>query len=152
VAEQEFIVMLTFGWQRSFSARSLGQRVQLAKIFSDGSEEAMTVQTVPGQYLTEPKDRGSKMWFLAKVPFVDQEKIRLEVFSGYRTKGEDLQLTFRKLYVVAAGAPIREFSIPNVGVRGVPLLKGRLLEVASVSAKEIKENALDNFVKDEEGM
>jgi len=152
MSEQEFIVMLTLGWCRSFSAKHLGQRVQAYKIFSDGSEELMTGTSVVGQSLTSPKDRGSKFWFLAKVPFCNQDKIRLEVFSGYKTKGEDERLTFRKLYIVVADAPIREFSIPNVGYRGVPLLKGRLLEVASLSNEEVKNHAINQILTDEEGM
>jgi len=148
----EYHILIQVGWQRSKNARSPGTLVKAYLVFESGEEQEVTWGMVEGQWITNLLDRGSKQWFLAKVPLHDQDRVRLEVFTGYKGKGGDPKLTFKRLYVLDENSPVREFSVPLVGVRGFPLIKGRLLELSEVSQQDIKEESLQNLVVDEDGM
>jgi hypothetical protein len=53
------------------------------------------------------------------------------------------------LYYASDDADVVEVTIPGVGSRGHPLLKGRLVEMASVSEADKRQADISEFLEDD---
>jgi hypothetical protein len=120
-------------------------------VFNEGGEEEISRRTLEGKWLTDLSQRHHSSWFLGKITMAAEETLKIEVFTGYQKKGEDTQQTFTQLYRLIPDAPVREIKIPNVGYTRIPLLKGRLLEISTVSKRDLIEDEIAELL-DEEGM
>ena len=102
-----------------------------------------------GQYLTDMASRYSNCWYLGETECVDGDVIVIEAKTGIRQKGQDERRTFRMTYRVSDKAPIQTIEVPNVGVCGFPLLKGRVEEVASVSKADERRQSAESMLDGE---
>lgn len=140
------------GYQKSTHKRP-GHLVKAFICFSDGGEEEIRFGSTGGKYVTEilDKNRG-RCWFLARKQLSEKDSIRLEVFTGYKNLGQDGGLTGKRIYVLDPSVEIREYRFDAVGPREYPLIKGRLLELASITVKQEMESDIQQFLADEDGM
>jgi hypothetical protein len=150
---ESLLVLVQIGYQKSIGKRP-GQLVKAFICFRDGGEESIEWSSDPeqGSYLTERAKSREMCWYMAKRSLSDGDAIRFEIFTGRQGLGEDTQLTMKKLYRFDENTPVREFSESYVGFRRFPLVKGRFVEIESVSKRDEMDRELDEMVADEEKM
>jgi hypothetical protein len=149
----EYVVLVQIGFQRG-AGKKPGQLVKAFHQFKTGGETEITRGTTEeeGKWLTDLSDRLVRQWYMAKVRMSEGDSIRYEIFTGYAGRGEDQNLTQKRMYIVDSSAPIRTFELPQVGFNRYPILKGRLLEVESVTKREETDREIEGFIDDESGM
>ena len=103
-----------------------------------------------GTFLSSQKDRHYRgmIWYLCEVETKKEDTLLLKVSTFLKGIGIDEENTFESLYYVDDEAPIREFSIPKVGMRGYPLIKGRFLEIESVSEDDKRKADIEEFLNE----
>lgn len=104
-----------------------------------------------GFYLTTHKDRILKnmVWYMYEADLGVEDVLTLKVETFLKGIGKDHELTFDILYYPDDTAPIKSVEMSNVGMRGYPLVKGRLLEISSVSADDERKREIDDFLNKE---
>jgi hypothetical protein len=136
-------VVLQIGYQKAVGYRKEGQRVQ-AWI----NDEECSWQDDCGKYLTSRKESaGGKLWYLWATDVEQQDVIRISVKTAIAKVGPDEARTFESLYYVSEEVPVREINVKGVGRRGYPLLKGRLVEMGTVSEQDKREAEIEEFLK-----
>lgn len=108
-------------------------------------------QARTGKYITSKVDaEKGVLWYLWKGEVGSEDTVRLSVKTFLAKVGVDEKRTFDALYAVREGAPVREVSVPGVGHRDYPLVKGRIVEIASVSEQDKRIAELNDFVEEED--
>ena len=109
------------------------------------------VQAAAGRYITSKveAEKGA-LWYLWKGEVGNADIIRLSVKTFLAKVGVDERRTFDALYSMREDAPVREIFVPGVGHKDYPLLKGRIVEVASVSEQDKRIAELNEFVEEED--
>jgi hypothetical protein len=121
---------------------------QLVQVWVNDVECSWSTLKEGGRYITS-KAEASKgtLWYLWQGLVGPEDTVRLSVKTSLAKIGTDEKRTFEALYAVREAAAVREIVIPGVGHRGYPLLKGRLVEIASVSEQDKRIAELDDFME-----
>jgi hypothetical protein len=138
-------IILQVGYSKSSRYRKEGQKVQawVNDFECSWSDKA-------GQFLTSRVDASKGMlWYLWKDEVQQGDIIRIQVGTMIVGVGPDEKRTFEKVYYVDENTSSKDISISGVGARGYPLIKGKVVEMASVSAADKRESEVDEFLRDD---
>lgn len=137
-------VILQIGYSKALGRRKEGQL--LNAWINDFQCE---IDPDCGKYITTPVDgkRGFS-WFLYDSQVEKTDTIRIECKTAFPGMGKDEDRTFELLYYLDENAPVREISIKGVGHSKYPLIKGRVIEIGSVSEKDKRLSDLDQFISE----
>ncbi len=138
-------VVFQIGYSKAYGRRREGQ---IISAFINDMECQMSEDT--GKYLTSIVDRKTRgfCWFLYEAFLEPCDIIKLSVKTSVAGAGVDEGRTFESIYYAEETAEVRDVVIPNVGMRGYPLIKGRVLEMGSVSEKDKRKIDIDSFLKE----
>jgi hypothetical protein len=138
-------VVFQIGYTKAYGRRREGQIVT-AHI----NDMECQMAEEDGKYLTSIVDRKTRgfCWFLYEAFLELDDIVKISVKTSVAGAGVDEGRTFESLYYVEEEAPVREVMIPGVGLRGYPLIKGRVLEMGSVSEKDKRKISIDSFLKE----
>lgn len=109
-------VVALFGWRKD-AREGILVEVSVNERRLSGGQEGI-------ELVSNPAKRGTEMWWLASLEVPEESVIALDTKVGVRGAGRDNARTTSNRYVVRSDYPMREFSVPKVGIRGYPLLKG----------------------------
>ena len=138
-------VVIQIGYLKSAGRRREGQ---LIRAWVD--EVECSWQDDVGRYITSRADAAKgTLWYLWQGDVEDDGVIRVEVKTFLKGVGPDEGRTFESLYYLNAEAPVREIEVRGVGQRGYPLLKGRLVEMGTVSKQDEREADIEEFLRGE---
>ena len=138
-------LLVQIGYQKATRFRKDGQKVQVWV----NDEECSWIDKC-GKYITSRmKTSKGMLWYLWKGQVSEGDTIRLKVSTSVVGVGTDEDRTFERLYYLSAEANVVEVLVAGVGSRGYPLLKGRLVEIASVSEADKRESEIEAFVEDD---
>lgn len=135
-------VLVQVGYSKAAGRRRDGQKIQA--FLND-----MELQFEGGMYLTSRFDAAKGFcWYLCELDVIPKDVIRIECMTAVAGIGPDPKRTFSALYYASEDSPVREIEIRGVGKRNYPIIKGRILEIGSVSEEEKHESAAQAFMKD----
>lgn len=122
------------------------KRTQIIKAFINDIECSWDDKS--GQFLTTHKDRQMKstIWYLYEVDLQPDDILQISVSTFLTGIGKDHELTFDSLYYCDEDAPVRTIDASQVGMRGYPLLKGRILELSSISSDDERKQQIEDFL------
>lgn len=124
------------------------KQTQIIKAFINDEEVSWNDNS--GRFLTTHKDRVFKqtVWYMYDIILDPQNVLKLEVKTYLTGIGMDEEKTFEALYYVDEGAPLRTVEMNGVGLRGYPMLKGRILEIGSVSEEDKRKADIEDFMNE----
>jgi len=137
-------VIIQIGYIKTFGRRREGQSVRawvndIECSWNDGN----------GKYLTSRAEATKGfLWYLWSGELADQDTIRFSAKTMLLGVGPDESRTFEALYYVDSSASVQTIKVSGVGQRGYPLLKGRVVELGSVSEKDKRESEIEEFLRD----
>lgn len=139
-------VVVQIGYMKARGRKRIGQ---LVKAYVNDEEVSWFSSTFEGKYLTSKVDtlRGF-LWYLCDLDLGASDVLKLEAKTAVLGAGADEQKTFEALYMANEGSPVREIMVPGVGMKGYPLLKGRVQELGSVSEADKRRSEIDIFLKE----
>lgn len=101
-----------------------------------------------GKYLTSRAEAAKGiLWYLWQGDVEPDDVIRISVKTSLVKVGPDEGRTFESLYYVSKDASVRDIEVKGVGHRGYPLLKGKLVEMGTVSKKDEREADIEEFLR-----
>lgn len=135
-------VVVQIGYTKAMGRRREGQKIQA--YLND-----MELQFDGGIYLTSRVD-GSRgfCWYLCELDVEPEDVIRIECMTALAGVGPDPKRTFSSLYYASEDAAVREIEIRGVGKKNYPIIKGRILEMGSVSEEDKQESEINDFMKE----
>ena len=103
-----------------------------------------------GKFLTSFADRSKKgiMWYMYAADLDPGDDVRIKVTTFITDAGMDEELSFEAIYVVEEEGSVEEIVNPKVGMRGYPLLKGRVSELAYVSEADNRRDDIESFLNE----
>jgi len=103
-----------------------------------------------GTFLTSMKDRKFKgmTWYMCSTEVEEEDVIKISVKTFLNGVGMDHENTFESLYYADAEAPVREVSLRDVGMKNYPLIKGRILEIGTVSEEDKRKADIEEFLNE----
>lgn len=138
-------VVIQIGYSKSLGRKREGQKVQA---FVNDVE--CTWDDKEGKFLTSYADtRKGVLWYFWDGDLDAGDMVRLKACTTLLKAGPDERRTFESVYVVDGQAPVREITVPGVGKKGYPLLKGRLSVMGSVSEADKREADLAAYLDDD---
>lgn len=130
-------------------ARGRNREGQLVKATINDLECSWTDGLNEGKWITSPaKGLLGNSWYLYTREVLEGDIIHVEVKTATAGLGADERLTFASFYSVSEDFPVREVVIPNVGMRGVPLIKGRVKELGSVSKEDERLSEVEKLLQE----
>ena len=104
-----------------------------------------------GVFLTNHKDRvyRNTIWFMYESDLEKEDILKLEVKTFLPGIGQDDEKTFDVLYYADEDVPVRSIDFNGVGKKGYPVLKGRFLEISSVSKEDERKASVEEFLNEE---
>lgn len=140
-------VIIQIGY-RKISNRS--REGQLVQAWLNDVECSWSTLGDGGRYITSRADSSKGyLWYLWQGLVSPEDVIRLSVKTSLAKVGTDERRTFEALYSVREESAVREIMFPGVGYKGYPLIKGRVVEIASVSEQDKRAAELDEFLEQE---
>jgi len=112
------------------------------------NEEKIEFSSEFGMYLTPMSARQRMAWYLWVEELSDGDTIKIAIRTGLRGLGKDEDRTSDLLYTVAEGVRTVNLRIQRVGFRGYPILKGSVVEVASVSDADRRLRRVEEILED----
>lgn len=138
-------VVVQIGFMKSAGRRRVGQ---LVRAYLNDNEMSWNDTSIEGRYLTSKMEAAKGvLWYLCNMDLNESDTLRMEVKTSVAKVGTDESRTFESLYYVNPDAPVREIIVSGVGVRGYPLIKGRVLEMGSVSEADKRKSDVDEFLR-----
>ena len=139
-------VVVQIGYTKARGRKRVGQ---LVRAYVNDEELSWNSSVFEGKYLTSRTEaqRGF-LWYLCDLDLNASDVLKLEAKTAMLGAGTDEQKTFEALYMVGEDSPVREIIVPGVGMRGYPLLKGRVREMGSVSEADKRKSEIDNFLRE----
>jgi hypothetical protein len=133
-------------FQIGFSGNA--KQKQSVKAFINDQEVSWTDNS--GKFLTTHKDRVQKhtTWYAYDIDLQDKDVLKLEVKTFLTGIGIDEERTFESLYYADPEAPVREIEMTGVGFKGYPVVKGRILEISSVSEEDKRKAEIEDFLNE----
>lgn len=124
------------------------KQTQIVKAYINDIEASWNDNT--GRFLTTHKDRILKqsVWYMYDILLQPQHTLKLEVKTYLMGIGVDEERTFEALYYVDEEAPVRSLEMSGVGLKGYPMLKGRILEIGSVSEEDKRKAEIEDFMNE----
>ncbi len=120
---------------------------QLVRMYINDSEISWGDCEIEGKYLTSRVDTSKgTLWYLCDIDLDERDTLRVDVKTSIVGVGTDEDKTFEALYYVNSDAPVKEIFVSGVGMKGYPLLKGRVLEIGSVSEADNRKSEIDDFL------
>ena len=103
-----------------------------------------------GTFLTSMKDRKFKgmIWYVCSIEVEPEDVIKISVKTFLNGVGLDHENTFDSLYYADEEAPVREVSLRDVGMKNYPLIKGRILEIGTVSEEDKRKADIEDFLNE----
>lgn len=142
--ESDIRVVFQIGYTKAYGRRREGQIISACV-----NDLECQMSEDNGKYLTsivERKTRGY-CWFMYEAFLEVDDIVKISVKTSVAGAGVDEGKTFETIYYVDPNAPVKEVVIQGVGMRGYPLIKGRILEMGSVSEKDKRRSDVDSFLK-----
>ena len=138
-------IVLQIGYSKANGRKREGQKITAAINDVDCSWDSRE-----GKFLTSFLDtRKGALWYLWTGEVEDGDAIRVQALTSVVGGGCDERRTFEMIYVADETASVQEVDVPGVGMRGYPLLKGRVTSLGSVSKQDEREAEIDEFLDDE---
>lgn len=135
-------VLVQIGYSKSGYRRREGQKLTVLL-----NDEELSFDG--GMYLTSRVDTSRGFcWYLRELDVEPGDVIHIKCATALVGLGSDPARIFSSLYCVDENAPVREIEMRGVGKRGYPIIKGRIVEMASVSEQDERESEIQNFMKD----
>jgi len=139
-------IALQIGFRK---ARGRNRDGQLVRATINDVECSWNDSMNDGKWITSPaKGMLGNSWYLWTREVVDGEIIHIEVKTATAGLGTDERLTFESFYSISENFPVREISIPGVGMRGIPLIKGRVKEMGTVSKEDERLAAVEKLLEE----
>jgi len=138
-------IIIQIGYTKANNYKRIGQKVSayvndVECTWGDGS----------GKYLTSFLDsKKGKSWYLWEGDLEVGDAIRIQAFTTIAGKGVDEQKTFEMIYVVDEQADVQEVDVPGVGAKGYPLIKGRVVELGTITEADNRVADITAFLDDE---
>jgi hypothetical protein len=103
-----------------------------------------------GRFLTSHKDRVQRnmIWYMYSLDMGAEDTLTIDVQTFIPGVGKDDELTFQSLFSCDEDAPIKTEQISKVGMKGYPLVKGKLIELATVSEDDKRKQDIDDFLNE----
>ena len=103
-----------------------------------------------GKYITTQKDRVARrtIWYMYDIDLQPIDVLKLEVKTYLPGIGIDEERTLESLYYVDDESPVRCIELSGVGFKGYPMIKGRVLEIGSVSAEDKRKADIEDFMNE----
>jgi hypothetical protein len=123
------------------------KKSQSVKAYLNDEEIRITDE---GKYLTSFKDKKFKgmSWFMRICEMNDQDVLKIEVKTYLAGVGVDEDKTFEILYYADESQPVRSVEINEVGMKGYPLVKGKVLEIGAVYESDKRKAEIDEFLNE----
>jgi hypothetical protein len=124
------------------------KRTQFVKAYINDIEQSWSDGN--GQFLTSHKDRVARgmTWYMCDVDLQQEDVLKIEAKTFLPGIGLDEEKTFESLYYANEESPVRSIEITEVGFKGYPLIKGRILEIGSVSEMDKRKADLEEFMNE----
>lgn len=137
-------VIIQIGYKQSLGKRKDGQSV---KAYVNDMECSWNDKS--GKYLTSKSDSSKGLlWYAWSGDLNTSDVIKIVSKTWLIGIGPDEKRTFESIYYVDESAPLIEVSVPGVGYDKYPLLKGRILEIASVSEDDKRRDDISSFISE----
>ena len=138
-------VIVQIGYMKTGGRRRVGQ---LVRAYVNDSEISWGDCEIEGKYLTSRVEASKGiLWYLCDMDLNEQDTLRMEAKTSIVGVGTDEDRTFESFYYVSEEAPVRELVVSGVGMKGYPLVKGRILEIGSVSEADNRKSEIDEFLR-----
>lgn len=138
-------VIVQIGYSKIIGRRKVGQ---LVRAYINDNEISWNDYMYEGKYLTSRLETSKGvLWYLSDMDLNENDTLRIDVKTSIAKVGTDEERTFESIYYVNESAPVREIFIPGVGKKNYPLIKGRILEIGSVSEADNRRSEVDDFLK-----
>jgi hypothetical protein len=135
----------------SRKARGRNREGQLVKATINDLECSWNDGLCEGRWVTSPANGAlGNRWYLYTREVLEGDIIHVEVKTAMAGLGADERRTFDTLYKVSQAFPVREVCVPNVGVKGIPLIKGRVKEMGSVSKEDERLSEIEALLENTE--
>ncbi|HUU86779.1 MAG TPA: hypothetical protein VMX17_03405 [Candidatus Glassbacteria bacterium] len=114
------------------------------------NDEAVTWADKSGRFLTTQKDRVWKniIWYMYEADLEKDDVLKIDVNTFITGVGPDEDRTFESLYYVEKTAPVRSVNVSGVGNSSYPLIKGKVLEIGSVSEADKRKAEIEDFLNE----
>ena len=137
-------VVVQIGFKRS---RREGQKI-CARIVT--ANESISWTNYPGRWLTSVAQRATCCWHLCELDLNVGDVISVICHTGLRGLGPDEKRTFAHIYRIGLDTdPVLTVEIPGVGHGKYPVVKGRLIEMSEVTAEDLREKDVEQFLDEE---
>jgi hypothetical protein len=133
----------------SRKARGRNREGQLVKATINDLECSWGDSINEGKWVTAPSSGAlGNRWYLYTREVMEGDIIHVEVKTALAGLGADERRTFDSLYKVSQAFPVREIAVPNVGVKGIPLIKGRIKELGTVSKEDERLSEIEKLLEE----
>lgn len=124
------------------------KQTQIIKGFLNDEEVSWSDNS--GRFISTQKDRVYRrtVWYMYEIDLQPQDVLKLEVKTYLTGVGIDTEKTFEVLYYVDESAPVKDVEMAGVGLKGYPIIKGRVLEIGSVSAEDKRKADIEDFMNE----
>ena len=124
------------------------KQTQIIKAFVNDLEVSWNDDS--GMFLTTHKDRVLRhtVWYLYDLDLQPSDVLKLEVKTFLAGIGVDEERTFEALYYADPETAVRTIEMHGVGLRGYPMIKGRVLELGSVSEEDKRKADIEDFLNE----
>jgi len=131
-------------------SKSLGRRKEGQKVSAYVNDVESTWDDRSGQFLTSFADkRKGQLWYFWIGELEHGDAIRIQVATGLLGGGTDEHRTFDSVYTVDETAAVKEIEVSGVGMKGYPILKGRVTAGCSVSKADERAAEIEAVLDDE---
>lgn len=124
------------------------KKSQFVKAFVNDQELSWSDDS--GKFLTSNKDRVYRgmIWYMYDLDLQQDDVLKLDVKTFLNGVGKDEEKTFESLYYADEEAPVRSIEVTEVGFKGYPILKGKILEIGSVSDLDKRKAEIEEFMQE----
>lgn len=114
------------------------------------NDEEISWADKSGVFLTTQKDRVWKntIWYMHEADLEKDDVLKIDVNTFITGVGPDEERTFESLYYVEDTAPVRSVNVSGIGHSGYPLIKGKVLEIGSVSEADKRKAEIEDFLNE----
>ena len=114
------------------------------------NDEELSWRDGSGTYLTTLKDRKFKgmIWYMCSTDLSKEDVLKITVNTFLPGVGRDDENTLTTLYYADEEAPVREVFLRDVGMKNYPLIKGRVLEIGTVSEDDKRKADIEDFLNE----